>query len=63
MSRAYDPESTDLIRIVGRTILAVSALFALGILLSNLQTGAGTVTLDIAPVATAVLFVASGVFA
>jgi uncharacterized membrane protein YedE/YeeE len=63
MSRAYDPESTDLVRIVGRTILAVSAVFGLGILLANLQSGADTVTLDLGPVATAVLFVASGVFA
>jgi membrane protease YdiL (CAAX protease family) len=63
MSGTYDPDSTDLVRIIGRTILAVSALFGLGVLLANLQTGADTVTLDLGPVATAFLFIASGVFA
>jgi uncharacterized membrane protein YedE/YeeE len=63
MSGTYDPDSTDLVRIVGRTILAVSALFGLGVLLANLQTGADTVTLDLGPAATAFLFIASGVFA
>jgi membrane protease YdiL (CAAX protease family) len=63
MNRAYNPDSTDLVRIVGRTILVVSALFGLGVLLANLQTGVDTVTLDLGPAATAFLFIASGVFA
>ncbi len=65
MSSSYDPESADLVRIVGRTILVVSALFGLGILLANLQAGGvtDTVTLDLGPVATGILFIASGVFA
>jgi len=63
MSSAYDPDSTDLVRIVGRTILVVSALFGLFVLLTNLQTGADTVMLDLGPVATAFLFISSGVFA
>lgn len=63
MSSTYDPESADLVRIVGRTILVVSALFGLFILLTSLQTGADTIMMDLGPVATAFLFISCGVFA
>jgi hypothetical protein len=63
MSSSANRESADLIRIVGRAIMAVNLAFGAGVLVTNLQVAEGTVTMDLLPASIALIFGVSGTFA